>query len=113
MNDVDFAVRDVLHGIEVAQPSGWRRSRSTWWSSAAPTTARSCRWRATSGSGIIVRFIEFMDVGASNTGRWTKSCRPPNRAPDRRGFPLEALTANYSGETAERWRYAMAAARSA
>ena len=47
-----------------------RRSRSTWSSSAAPTSRRSCRWRATSAArGVVLRFIEYMDVGATNGWR--------------------------------------------
>ncbi len=38
--------RAARHRRRAAQ-RGWRRSRSTWSSSAAPTTTRSCRWRAT------------------------------------------------------------------
>ena len=54
MNDVDFPVADVLHGIDGgAARRAWRRSRSTWSSSAAPTTTRSCRWRATSAAAAV------------------------------------------------------------
>ena len=53
-----------------ARGRAWARSRSTWSSSAAPTTTRSCRWRATSAArGIVLRFIEYMDVGATNGWR--------------------------------------------
>jgi len=57
-------------------------------------------------SGIIVRFIEFMDVGASN--HWQMDEVLPSAEVVRRidaEFPLEPMQANYSGETAERWRY--------
>ncbi|MHA7681126.1 GTP 3',8-cyclase MoaA [Cupriavidus sp. PET2-C1] len=107
MNDVDFAVRDVLDGIEAAQAAG-----------LAPIKVNMVVKRGTNdgeivpmaahfrGSGIILRFIEFMDVGASN--HWQMDEVLPSADVVRRiheAFPLEAIPANYSGETAERWRY--------
>lgn len=107
MNDVDFAVRDVLHGIEVAQAAGLAPikvnmvvKRGTNDQEIVPM-ARHFR-----GSGIIVRFIEFMDVGASNHWQMNEVLASADvvRRIDE-VFPLEAVQANYSGETAERWRY--------
>ncbi|MHA7680543.1 GTP 3',8-cyclase MoaA [Cupriavidus sp. PET2-C1] len=107
MNDVDFAVRDVLDGIEAAQAAG-----------LAPIKVNMVVKRGTNdgeivpmaahfrGSGIILRFIEFMDVGASN--HWQMDEVLPSADVVRRiheAFPLEAIPASYSGETAERWRY--------
>jgi len=107
MNDVDYAVRDVLHGIEVAQAVGLAPikvnmvvKRGTNDGEIVPL-ARHFR-----GSGIIMRFIEFMDVGASN--HWQMGEVLPSAEVVRRideVFPLDAVAANYSGETAERWRY--------
>jgi cyclic pyranopterin phosphate synthase len=58
------------------------------------------------GSGHVVRFIEFMDVGATNG--WCMDEVVPSaeivRAIDR-AFPLEPVEPNYEGEVAERWRY--------
>lgn len=107
MNDVDFAVRDVLDGIETAQAVGLAPikvnmvvKRGTNDAEIVPM-ARHFR-----GSGIIVRYIEFMDVGASN--HWQMDEVLPSADVVRRideVFPLEVIPANYSGETAERWRY--------
>ena len=58
------------------------------------------------GSPFILRFIEFMDVGASNG--WNMADVVPSSEVVRRisaEMPLEPIAANYSGETAERWRY--------
>lgn len=58
------------------------------------------------GSGHILRFIEFMDVGSSNG--WRLDDVVPAADVVRRiaaEFPLVALDANYPGEVAERWRY--------
>ena len=57
-------------------------------------------------SGHILRFIEFMDVGASNG--WKMDEVLPSReviARIDRQFPVEPIDPNYEGEVAERWRY--------
>jgi GTP 3',8-cyclase len=58
------------------------------------------------GSGHILRFIEFMDVGTLNG--WDLSQVVTAREIVERidaALPLEPLDANYAGEVAERWRY--------
>lgn len=58
------------------------------------------------GTGHIVRFIEFMDVG--NLNGWKMDFVVPAReVVDRISavFPLEPAESNYKGEVAERWRY--------
>ncbi len=65
MNDADFAVADVLNGIEAAQAAGLDPIRSTWSSSAAPTIRKSCRWRATSKA--VARCF-----ASSNTWTWAR-----------------------------------------
>src|ERR1041384_8207100 len=62
------------------------------------------RWR---GSGHVVRFIEFMDVGSTNGWRMddvVPSAEVVRRISER--WALEPVGANYAGEVAERWRYA-------
>src|SRR5439155_17425983 len=62
------------------------------------------RWR---GTGHIVRFIEYMDVGSTNA--WRMDDVIPSAEVVRRiaaRWPLEPIGANYPGEVAERWRYA-------
>jgi cyclic pyranopterin phosphate synthase len=59
------------------------------------------------GTGHIVRFIEYMDVGTANG--WELAQVVPAReivARIAERFPLEPAGANYSGEVAKRWRYA-------
>jgi cyclic pyranopterin phosphate synthase len=61
------------------------------------------RWR---GTGHIIRFIEFMDVGSTNGWRMddvVPSSEVVQRISAR--WPLEAIDPNYAGEVAERWRY--------
>jgi cyclic pyranopterin phosphate synthase len=58
------------------------------------------------GTGRIVRFIEFMDVGSTNGWRMddvVPSAEVVRRISER--FPLEPVDAQYAGEVAERWRY--------
>jgi cyclic pyranopterin phosphate synthase len=57
-------------------------------------------------SPYILRFIEYMDVGTSNG--WRMDEVVPSAEVVRRineVMPLEQIDPNYTGETAERWRY--------
>lgn len=58
------------------------------------------------GTGQILRFIEFMDVGNSNAWNLdhvTTSAEIASTINDK--FPIEPVEANYKGEVAKRWRY--------
>ena len=107
MNDVDFPVADVLKGIEVAHQVGLAPvkinmvvKRGTNDSQVLPL-ARHFRH-----SGAVLRFIEYMDVGATNGWRMDQ-VMPSSQVIEHlnKEFPLAAINPNYSGETAERWRY--------
>ncbi|MBL8309634.1 MAG: GTP 3',8-cyclase MoaA [Burkholderiales bacterium] len=108
MNDVEFPVRDVLSGIDAALAAG-----------LAPVKVNMVVKRGVNddgivamaqhfrGSGVVVRFIEFMDVGATNG--WRMDDVVPSRdviAAIHAAHPLVAVDAQYAGEVAERWRYA-------
>ena len=58
------------------------------------------------GSGIIVRYIEFMDVGTSNGWR-LDDVIPSHKIVEEinRVYPIEPLNPNYTGEVATRWAY--------
>jgi cyclic pyranopterin phosphate synthase len=58
-------------------------------------------------SGIILRFIEYMDVGCSNDWR-IDDVVPAVEVLERIALyhPLQQIDPNYMGEVAERWRYA-------
>jgi cyclic pyranopterin phosphate synthase len=61
-------------------------------------------WR---GTGVIVRYIEYMDVGMTNG--WRMDDVVPAREIVQRinaRWPLESADPNYAGEVANRWRYA-------
>src|ERR1700678_1861217 len=57
------------------------------------------------GSPVIVRFIEFMDVG--NRNKWRPELVVPSRelaARIHERWPIQPISENYRGEVAERWR---------
>lgn len=107
MNDVDFAVGEVLHGIEVAQGVGLAPIKVNMVVKKGDNEDQIVPMaRHFRGSGVILRFIEYMDVGTTN--HWDMRYVVPSAEVIRRlsaEFALEPLSANYSGETAERWRY--------
>ncbi|MBN9427747.1 MAG: GTP 3',8-cyclase MoaA [Burkholderiales bacterium] len=107
MNDVDFPVADVLAGIEEAAAVGLRPLKINMVVKKGVNDSQIIPMaRRFRGSGHIVRFIEFMDVGSSNG--WRLDDVVPSRAVAQiidAEFPIEPLQANYVGEVAERWRY--------
>lgn len=116
MNDVDFPVADVLDGIEAAKEAGLGLDgkggfsglkinmvvkKSTNLGEIIPM-ARHFR-----GSGITLRFIEYMDVGETNG--WQMDEVLPSADLIKllqTEFPLVPLEASALGETAQRWGYA-------
>ena len=58
------------------------------------------------GSPVIVRFIEFMDVG--NRNNWRPELVVPSRelaARINERWPMQPISQNYPGEVAQRWRF--------
>jgi GTP 3',8-cyclase len=110
MNDVDFPVADVLAGIEEARKVGLGPikvnmvvKRGTNEHEIVPMA----RWFREHFDGeIVLRFIEYMDVGATNGWRMDEVL-PSAQVVARLDaeFGLEPLGAAVAGETAERWRY--------
>ena len=113
MNDVDFPVRDVLRGIDAALAAGLGPikvnmvvKRGTNDQQILPM-ARHFR-----GTGVVLRFIEYMDVGATNGWRMDEVL-PSAEVVQRIAceLPLVQLDPSAPGETAERWGYADALGR--
>ena len=111
MNDVDFPVADVLAGIDAALKAGLSPvkvnmvvKRGTNDQEIVPL-ARHLRQHY--GSAVVLRFIEYMDVGATNGWRMDEVL-PSAQVLQRlqAAFELQPLAASAVGETAERWRYA-------
>jgi len=107
MNDVDFPVSDVLEGIDAAAGAGFRSIKVNMVVKRGVNDHQIVPMaRHFRGSGHVLRFIEFMDVGASNG--WRLDDVIPSRdvvAAIHAIHPLEATAAQYGGEVAERWRY--------
>jgi cyclic pyranopterin phosphate synthase len=107
MNDVAFPVDRVLEAIDIAAEEGLAPvkidcvlKRGVNDQELLPL-ARRFR-----GTGHIVRFIEYMDVG--NTNGWRLEEVVPARevlATLRSEWSLAPVEPNYAGEVAERWRY--------
>ena len=108
MNDVDFPVAEVLKGIDAARDAG-----------LGPIKVNMVVKRGTNdheilpmarhfkGSGVVLRFIEYMDVGATNGWRMDEVLPSAEvvKLIDSE-LPLVQLDPSAPGETAERWGYA-------
>ena len=107
MNDADFPVAKVLEAIDAAAAVGLGPIKINMVVKRGVNDHQILDMaRHFKGSGHIVRFIEFMDVGATNG--WRMNDVIPSAEIVRRihaEFPLAAIDANYEGEVAERWRY--------
>ncbi len=107
MNGVDFPVEKVLEGIEAVKAAGLAPikvnmvvRRGVNEQSILPM-ARHFR-----GTGVILRFIEYMDVGTSNG--WCLDDVVPAFEIIKRidaEMPMKPLESNYRGEVARRWQY--------
>ncbi|HEX6800211.1 MAG TPA: GTP 3',8-cyclase MoaA [Ktedonobacterales bacterium] len=107
MNDVDFPVGRVLEGIEAATAVGLTPIKINM------VVKRGLNdhcildmARHFHGSGHILRFIEYMDVGTTNGWR-LDDVVPAAEIVERIGavLPLEPVAPNYPGEVARRFRY--------
>ena len=108
MNGVDFPVARVLDGIAAARDAGLAPIKVNMVVKRGlnePSILPMARWAR--DEGLILRFIEFMDVGHTNGWR-LDDVVPLTEIVERIGaeLPLEPLAPNYPGEVATRWRYA-------
>lgn len=107
MNDVDFPVTDVLDGIAAAKEVGFTNLKVNMVVKKGTNDQEIIGMaKHFKGSGVTLRFIEFMDVGSSNG--WDMSQVLPSQEVASRinaVFPIEPIEANYPGEVAQRWRY--------
>jgi GTP 3',8-cyclase len=108
MNDVNFPVARVLDAIDAAAAEGLAPLKIDVMVKRGVNDAGildlARRFR---GTGHIIRFIEYMDVG--NTNGWRLEDVVPGREIVERlsrEWPLVPADANYFGEVAERWQYA-------
>jgi GTP 3',8-cyclase len=108
MNDVGFPVAQVLAGLHAARAAGLGPVKVNM------VVRRGCNdhqvlamARHFKGSGMVLRFIEFMDVGATNGWRVNEVVPSSElrRIVDAQ-WPLLPLEPSTPGETAQRWAYA-------
>ncbi len=107
MNDVDFPVKDVLDSIEAAQMVGFQNikvnmvvKKGTNEHEILPMVEH---FRNT---GVILRFIEYMDVG--NTNGWQMSEVVSSQSVIdliNERYPISPVSQGYSGEVAQKWRF--------
>ena len=107
MNDADFPVHEVLDGIAAAQRAGLGPVKVNMVVKRGTNDGQILPMaRHFKGSDVVLRFIEYMDVGATNG--WRMDEVMPSRDVIARidaEMPLRPIPAA-PGETAERWRYA-------
>ncbi|MGZ6255855.1 MAG: GTP 3',8-cyclase MoaA [Candidatus Limnocylindria bacterium] len=108
MNDAGVPVSRVLAGIEAAEAAGLGPVKLNmvvkrgWNEHALLPMARRFR-----GTGRILRFIEYMDVGHSNGWRLDEVISADEMLRTLSAeFPLEPMAPNRPGEVAQRYRYA-------
>ena len=107
MNDVGMAVEPVLDGIEAAAEAGLTPIKiNAVIKRGVNEHAVVDLARRFKGTGHIVRFIEYMDVG--NTNGWKMdsvvTAADMVKLIDQE-LPIEPLEPNYTGEVARRWKY--------
>jgi len=108
MNDVAFPVSKVLAAIDAAAQAGLSPIKINMVVKRGVNDHQVVDMaRRFRGTGHIVRFIEYMDVGSTNGWRMDDVVAS-GEIVERIGahFPLEPIGAQYAGEVAERWRYA-------
>ena len=107
MNDVDFPVAKVLEGIDAAAAAGLAPIKINMVVKRGVNDTHVLDMaRHFRGTGHIVRFIEFMDVGSTNGWRMDDVVSAREIVDlISKDMPLEPADPNYTGEVAERWRY--------
>jgi cyclic pyranopterin phosphate synthase len=108
MNDMDFPVAKVLSGIDAAAEAGLAPIKINMVVKRGVNEREILPMaRRFKGTGHILRFIEYMDVG--HTNGWRMDDVVPSAEVLRTigaEMPIEPIDPNYPGEVAERWRYA-------
>ena len=106
MNDVGFAVSRVLDGIDAAAAAGLKVKVNAVVKRGVNDHQVLALARHFRGTGHILRFIEYMDVGATNGWRLDDVVSAAEIvALIGTEIPLEPAEENYRGEVARRWRY--------
>jgi GTP 3',8-cyclase len=106
MNDVDFPVQRVLDGIDAAAAAGLPVKVNAVVKRGLNETEIVPLARHFRHTGHVLRFIEYMDVGATNGWRLDDVVPASDMlAAIGAEYPLEAVGSTYRGEVAQRYRY--------
>jgi GTP 3',8-cyclase len=107
MNDVRFPVARVLTAIDAALGAGLPVKVNMVVQRGVNEHSIADMAERFRGTGVVLRFIEYMDVGTTNGWRMDDVV-PADEILVRVGerWPLEALPPRYRGEVATRYRYA-------
>ena len=106
MNDAGFPVGAVLEGIEAASAAGLPVKVNAVVKRGVNDGEAVAMARYFRGTGRILRFIEYMDVGVTNGWRMddvvpaAELIEAVNAV-----FPIRPAEPNYRGEVAKRWEY--------
>jgi cyclic pyranopterin phosphate synthase len=106
MNDVEFPVQQVLDGIEAAAEAGLPVKVNAVVKRGANDGDVLALAEHFRGSGHVLRFIEYMDVGSTNGWRLEDVVSAEEiieRISEQ--WPLEPVAAERPDVTASRWRY--------
>lgn len=106
INDRGVGVKPVLEGIQAAQKAGMEVKINMMVRKGINDDEIVPMARFFRGSGNILRFIEFMDVGNSNDWKLDEVVTKKEiLSLLQEVFTLEAANANYYGEVASRYKY--------
>jgi cyclic pyranopterin phosphate synthase len=107
MNDVDFPVEKVLEGIEAARDAGlWPIKINMVVKRGVNDHSVVDMARHFKGTGYILRFIEYMDVGTTNGWRLDDVVTAAEIVQMINAeMPIAPADPNYRGEVAQRYRY--------
>jgi GTP 3',8-cyclase len=106
MNDMDVPVQQVLDGIDAAAAAGLPVKVNAVVKRGLNEHGIVELARHFRGTGHVLRFIEYMDVGHTNGWRLDDVVSAEEiltTIADE--FPLEPIEPSYRGEVAKRWRY--------
>jgi GTP 3',8-cyclase len=107
MNDVNFPLEKILHGLEVAHEVGLGPIKINMVVKKGQNDQDILAMaRHFKGTPYVLRFIEYMDVGTTNGWKLDEVVHSDEiiRRIDAE-LPLEPIDPSYTGETAARWRY--------
>jgi cyclic pyranopterin phosphate synthase len=108
MSDSDVPVKTVLDGIAAAQRAGFAAIKVNMVVKRGVNDHEIIPMAEHfHGSDIVLRYIEYMDVGSTNGWRMDEVVTAQEMLQQVSGrFAISRIEPNYSGEVAERWGYA-------